>query len=79
MNRHLKLGQVIRAERKTQKLTQEELGKFSGTGINFISELERGKSTVRFDKLLAVLETLGLELQLQRGKEGIRLAKELSI
>ena len=72
------LGRVIRKERKAQSLTQQQLGQFSGTGLNFISQLERGKSTVRFDKLLAVIEVLGLELQVRRGKGVISTSKNLS-
>ena len=76
---HKSLGQVVRTERQAQKLTQAELGQYSGTGLNFVSQLERGKPTVRFDKLISILSVLGLELHLQRGKRGISLHEDLSV
>ncbi len=74
MDKFLLLGTTIRQARKSQNLTQQQLGEFSGVGLNFISQLERGKSTVRLDKLLDVLEVLGIEICLQHGKSGITSA-----
>ena len=71
------LGDVIRRERKARALSQQELGDLAGTGLNFVSQMERGKETVRLDKLLALLKVLGLELVLSRGTEAISIAKEL--
>lgn len=71
------LGATIRKERKSRRLSQQELGDLAGTGLNFVSQIERGKETVRFDKLLALLRVLGLELIVSRGTEGITVAKEL--
>ena len=65
------LGQAVRAERRAQGLTQSQLGDLAGTGLNFVSQLERGKPTVRFDKTIAVLSVLGLELRLIRGQSGL--------
>lgn len=72
------LGNAVRQERKARSLTQQQLGELSGAGLNFISQLERGKPTVRFDKLLDILTVLGLELHLQRGKRTLSSAKELN-
>jgi transcriptional regulator with XRE-family HTH domain len=44
-------------------LTQTELAGLAGTGLRFVSELERGKPNVALDKLTAVLAVLGLRLQ----------------
>jgi HTH-type transcriptional regulator/antitoxin HipB len=71
------LGGIIRRERKAQCLSQQELGDLAGTGLNFVSQIERGKETVRLDKLLALLKVLGLELILSRGTEAISIAREL--
>lgn len=71
------LGEVIRRERKARSLSQQELGNLAGTGLNFVSQIERGKETVRLDKLLTVLKVLGLEFILSRGTEAISIAKEL--
>lgn len=56
------LGQVIRRERKLQGYTQEEVAAFSGVGVTFISNLERGKGTSEIDKALAVAQILGIDL-----------------
>lgn len=73
------LGRVIRQERLALGLTQSQLGQVSGSGLNFVSQLERGKTTVRFDKVLAVLESLGLELRVTRGKHGVSADEELDL
>ena len=65
------IGKVLRKERKALKLTQQNLGELAGTGLNFVSQLERGKGTARLDKVLAVLTVLGLELKIIRGKKGV--------
>ena len=44
--------------------TQRELALTSGTGIRFIVELEQGKATCQIGKVLAVLQTLGLRIDL---------------
>ncbi|MBN8482187.1 MAG: helix-turn-helix transcriptional regulator [Xanthomonadales bacterium] len=60
----LALGQAIRRSRKAHGLTQTELAGLAGTGLRFVSELERGKPTASLDKTLAVLAVLGLRLLL---------------
>ncbi len=71
------LSEVIKQERKANKLTQKELGDFAGTGVNFISQLERGKISARLDKVLSVFQVLGLELKIERGKEVVSASREL--
>lgn len=58
------LGETIRAARKRHGMTQTHLAGLAGTGLRFISELERGKPSVALDKVLAVLAVLGLRLQI---------------
>lgn len=58
------IGQAVRTARKGMGLTQPELAAAAGVGLRFLVELERGKPTVRLDRMLAVLEALGLELQI---------------
>lgn len=70
------INKMIREERKALDLNQTELAEMAGVGINFVSQLEMGKGSVRLDKLLAVLKVLGLEIQLQRGKRGFTLEEE---
>lgn len=58
------IGEFVRQRRKAGSLSQQELGELAGVGTRFISELERGKPTVRLDavnKVVAVFgKTLGL-------------------
>jgi y4mF family transcriptional regulator len=56
------LSRVLRARRKALGLTQVELAQFSGCSAKFLSDLENGKPTVRFDKLLRIVMTLGCDL-----------------
>ena len=58
------IGQAVRTARKGLGLTQPELAAAAGVGLRFLVELERGKPTVRLDRMLAVLDALGLELQI---------------
>ena len=56
------LGDIIRAERKRQGLTQLELADVSGVGITFVSQLENGKETAELGKALSVVAMLGIDL-----------------
>ena len=53
---------AIRNARKSHGLTQAELAGLAGTGVRFVSELERGKPGVELGKLLDVLAVLGLRM-----------------
>ena len=57
-----KLGQIVRHERKAQKLRQAELAAAAGVGIRFIVDLEAGKPTLQLEKVLHVLATLGCNI-----------------
>ena len=54
------IGKLVRVERKRQNVTQLQLAGLAGTGIRFVSDLENGKGTVQVQKLLKVVQTLGL-------------------
>ena len=58
------IGIFIRKIRKGQGLTQKDVALTCGTGLRFIVELEQGKSTCEFAKVLTVLQTLGVDIQL---------------
>jgi y4mF family transcriptional regulator len=65
------IGAVVRQARVAQGLRQDQLAAAAGVGVRFLVELERGKPTVRLDKVLAVLDALGCRLLLApRGAEG---------
>ncbi|MBO4798025.1 MAG: helix-turn-helix transcriptional regulator [Clostridia bacterium] len=58
------LAEIVRRERKRQKVSQIRLSQLADVGTRFVRDLEDGKETVRFDKVLAVLETLGIAVEL---------------
>ncbi len=58
------LGQAIRHKRKTDRLTLEEAAALCGVSYAFLCALENGKETVRLNKVLQVLHSLGIELNL---------------
>lgn len=60
------LKKFVRAKRKSLKLTQKEMAEKAGVGIRFVRELERGKETLKMDKVNQVLELFGYELGPQK-------------
>ncbi len=56
------IGQVVRAQRQSQGLRQIDLAGLSNTGNRLIVDIEKGKPTVQLQKVLDVLELLGLEV-----------------
>lgn len=63
------IGKKIKQLRKSAKLTQVELADRVGVGLRFIRELERGKPTVRMDKVNQVLEFFGYHIEIVRNKK----------
>jgi HTH-type transcriptional regulator / antitoxin HipB len=58
------VGQLVKKARKTFGVTQKDLALTSGTGLRFIIELEQGKATCQIGKVLTVLHTLGIAMEL---------------
>jgi HTH-type transcriptional regulator/antitoxin HipB len=58
----IQLGQIARAARKKQGLTQLDLAGLAGKSNRFLIDLERGKETVQMQMVLDVLGLLGLEV-----------------
>jgi len=56
------LGAMIRKGRKAMKLNQAAFAAHAGVGRRFISELESGKSTLEFDKVVACAQAAGIDL-----------------
>ena len=69
------LSTAIQRRRKELKLSQQELADLASCGITFINQLEGGKDSVRFDKLLDVLRVLGLKLTLRGGKNEVEVGE----
>lgn len=56
------LGQVVRAARKREGLTQRDFALALGTGERFVVELENGKETVRLGLALKAAASLGVDI-----------------
>ena len=61
-DRDLAIAQFVRRRRRANRLTQQQLGELAGVGRRFVSELERGKPTLRLDAVNAVLKLFGKSL-----------------
>ena len=56
------IGAALKTKRKEYQLRQEEVAEFAQVSERFVREVEKGKATVRLDKLMDVLAVVGLEL-----------------
>jgi len=59
------IAELVRITRKKQKATQVELAQFANVGTRFVRDIEDGKESVHFGKLLRVLATLGLSVEIE--------------
>ncbi|WP_085315431.1 helix-turn-helix transcriptional regulator [Derxia lacustris] len=59
------VGDAVRSQRKRLALTQADIAGLGGIGNRFLVELENGKPTVQLQKVLDVMDLLGLELVLR--------------
>jgi y4mF family transcriptional regulator len=58
----VELGAVIREQRKRPALKQLDLAGLGNTGNRFIVDLENGKPTVQLQKVLDLMDLLGLQV-----------------
>jgi len=65
------LGEAVRRRREELRLRQAEVAELAGCSQRFVHQVEHGKSSSRLDKLLDVLEVLGLGLALVPGRGDI--------
>jgi y4mF family transcriptional regulator len=56
------LGVVVREQRKRLALTQLDVAGLGNTGNRFVVDLENGKPTVQLQKVLDLMDLLGLEV-----------------
>lgn len=61
----LPISLFVRNRREELGYTQEELAFRSGLSTRFLKEFERGKRTVRLDKVLELLDFLGADLDVK--------------
>lgn len=55
------VGTILRQKRKSQGLTLEQVAQHSGLSMRFVSEVERGKPTAEFGKVLFLLNAVGVD------------------
>lgn len=56
------LGKIVRQRRKQMGISQADLSGMTGLGNRFIVDLEKGKPTIQFEKVLLILSLLGIDL-----------------
>ncbi len=64
----LELGEKLKERRQKLKLSQPELADLAEVSERLVRDIEKGRTTVQVDKLLAVVEALGLEATLKLRK-----------
>lgn len=52
------VGRQIQRIRKERKLTQQDFSEMVGISTNYLSDVERGKSSIRLDKLVLIMNKL---------------------
>ena len=65
------IGMRIREIRKAQGVSQKTLAGLAGTGQRYVSELERGKETIRVREMLKVLDALGCGIYIPDRQESV--------
>ncbi len=64
------LADTVKRRRKTLGLRQADLADLAGCSERFVHTVENGKTSLRLDKVLDVLEVLGLDLLVVRKRSG---------
>jgi HTH-type transcriptional regulator / antitoxin HipB len=59
------LGALLKEARRKRGMTQQELAKAAGVERSWLTRLEAGRENPTFAKLLAVLDAVGVVLDLQ--------------
>jgi transcriptional regulator with XRE-family HTH domain len=60
-----RIGKQLKARREDLKVSQEYIQDYSSISPSTLSNLEQGKSNYTIDKLLSVLDILGLEIEIK--------------
>lgn len=56
------VGELVREARRKMKLNQQEFADLAGVGRRFVSELEAGKPTLEFDKVMQTCAAAGIDV-----------------
>ena len=60
------LGAAIRARRKELEYTQAYRAEFTGLSVTFISDVERGKPTAEIEKVIRLINILGMDITIEK-------------
>jgi len=63
MNNITQIGEIIRYHRKRAGLTQMQLANLANVGKTSVFDIEKGKSSIRLNTLLAVATVLNITLE----------------
>lgn len=58
------IGKIIKDRRKSLNITQSTLAILAGVGLNTLVAIERGKGNPKIHTILAILDILGLEIDI---------------
>lgn len=59
------IGRLIKERRKSLHVNQLELSELANVGINTLVAIERGEGNPKLETLLAILDTLGLQMDIK--------------
>lgn len=59
-----KIGKLVKVNRKLSGLTQYELAELAGIGKTSVFDIEKGKTSIKLDTLLAVFHVLNIKIVL---------------
>ncbi|MFZ2955713.1 MAG: helix-turn-helix domain-containing protein [Candidatus Ozemobacteraceae bacterium] len=65
------LGRIIKEQRSGMQLSQTDLANLAGLSLNFVSQIEAGKTTAQIGKVIEILHALGMCFSLEYGKNCI--------
>lgn len=72
------LGKVLRAVRKSTRVRQDDLAALVGVSKQFTVDVEAGKPTVQFGRVLRLLDEVGIVLSVDLTPEAMKEFKALS-
>ena len=59
------IANMIHYFRKQAGLSQQELAQLAGVGKTVVFDIEKGKTTIRLDTLLKILDVLNIQLKFE--------------
>ena len=59
------IGNIIKERRKHLGVNQQTLADLAGVGVNTLVAIERGEGNPQLSTLLAILDTLGLQMDIK--------------